>query len=116
MGSCVSSGGRPYKSFESAIDKAEQDAKDENRGFVSLYNRSDWPYWSDTDGDNQNTRHELLISQSLTGVTFNTEDECVVMHGTWYGKYSGNTLNHSKELDLDHVVPLKFAHSHGGDT
>jgi hypothetical protein len=116
MDLCISSGGRAYKGFESAIDKAEQEAIDENRSFVSLYNRSDWPHWSDTDGDCQNTRHELLISQSLTEVTFKAEDKCIVMLSTWYGKYSGNTFSDSKELDLDHVVPLKFAHGHGGDS
>jgi 5-methylcytosine-specific restriction endonuclease McrA len=115
MDLCISSGGRVYKGFESGIDKAEQEAIDENRSFVSLYNRSDWPHWSDTDGDCQNTRHELLIRQSLTAVTFKTEDECIVMSGTWHCKYSGNTFNDSKELDLDHVVPLKFAQGHGGD-
>lgn len=115
MGSCIASGGRAYSGFKSSIDKAEQEAIDENRSFVLLYNRSDWPHWLDTDGDCQNTRHELLTGQSLTEVTFKTDNKCIVMRGTWYGKYSGNTFNESKELDLDHVVPLKFAHGHGGD-
>jgi hypothetical protein len=116
MDLCISSGGRAYSGFQSSIDEAEQEAIDENRGFVSLYNRSDWPHWSDTDRDCQNMRHELLISQSFAEVTFKTEDKCIVLLGTWHGKYSGNTFNDSKELDLDHVVPLKFAHGHGGDS
>ena len=116
MDLCIASGGRAYSGFQSSIEEAEQEAIDENRSFVSLYNRSDWPHWSDNDGDCQNTRHELLLSQSLTEVTFKTEDECIVMYGSWYDNYSGNAFNDSKELDLDHVVPLKFAHGHGGDT
>jgi hypothetical protein len=113
---CIASGGRPYKAFESSIDKAEQEAINEGRDFVSLYNRSDWPHWLDIDGDCQDTRHELLLSQSLTEVTFKDEDNCIVMNGTWYGKYSGDTFSDSKDLDLDHVVPLAFAHGHGGDS
>jgi hypothetical protein len=116
MDLCLSSGGRAYSGFKSPINIAEQEAIDDNRSFVSLYNRSDWPHWSDTDGDCQSTRHELLISQSLTEVTFKTEDKCIVMLGAWNDKYSGNTFNDSKELDLDHVVPLKFAHGHDGDS
>lgn len=115
MDLCILSGGRIYSGFKSAVNIAEQKAIDANRSFVWLYNRSDWPHWSDADGDCQNTRHELLVSQSLTEVTFAAEDECIVMRGTWYGKYSGNIFNDSKELDLDHIVPLKFAHGHGGD-
>lgn len=113
---CIASGGKPYKGFESSIDKAEQEAISEGRDFVSLYNRSDWPHWLDIDGDCQNTRHELLFSQSLTEVTFKEKDDCIVMIGTWYGKYSGEVFYNAKDIDLDHVVPLAFAHSHGGDS
>jgi hypothetical protein len=38
-----------------------------------------------------------------------------VLSGEWYGTYTGYTFIISKELDLDHIVPLKFAHGHGGD-
>ena len=115
MDLCISSGGRPYKGFKSSIDIAEQEAIDENRSFVTLYNRSDWNHWIDADSDCQNTRHELLISTSKIAVGFKSDDQCNVLTGSWYDPYSGENYSNSKDLDLDHVVPLKFAHGHGGD-
>jgi hypothetical protein len=112
---CVSSGGRPYKNYKSNIDLAEQEAIDENRSFVSLYNRDEWRHWIDSDSDCQNTRHELLISTSSRPVKFKTDNECNVLTGSWYDPYSGQNYSISKDLDLDHVVPLKFANGHGGD-
>lgn len=115
MQSCIDAGGKPYKSFQSNIDKAEQEAIEEGRSFVTLYSRDDWPHWSDSDNDCQNTRHEILISTSKTPVTFKTGDGCNVASGEWFDQYSGDTFFDSTDLDLDHVVPLKFAHGHGGD-
>jgi hypothetical protein len=115
MQSCIDAGGKPYKSFKSNIDKAEEEAIEEGRSFVTLYNRNDWPHWSDDDKDCQNTRHELLISTSKKAVAFKTDDGCNVATGEWFDPYSGNTYFKSTELDLDHIVPLKFAHGHGAD-
>jgi hypothetical protein len=114
MQSCIDAGGKPYRSFKSNIDKAEEEAIEEGRSFVTLYNRNDWPHWSDDDKDCQNTRHELLISTSKKAVAFKTEKGCNVATGEWFDPYSGNTYFKSTELDLDHIVPLKFAHGHGG--
>jgi hypothetical protein len=115
MDLCIASGGRAYKGFESSIDIAEQDAIDENRSFVSLYNRDDWEHWIDSDKDCQNTRHELLIATSSIPVKFKSDRECNVLSGSWYDPYSGETFTNSTDLELDHVVPLKFAHGHGAD-
>lgn len=112
---CIKAGGRLPKSKTNQIDLARKEAIDENRAFVTLYSRDEWPHWTDSDKDCQNTRHELLIASSSSTVGFKTAKECIVITGEWYDPYSGNTYNKSDELDLDHVVPLKFAHGHGGD-
>jgi hypothetical protein len=112
VSACIASGGRLPKG---AFNNATNEAIDEGRDFVSLYNRSDWPHWIDDDGDCQNTRHELLISTSQTKVKFKTDEGCNVLTGSWYDPYSGETYTDSVALDLDHVVPLKFAHGRGGD-
>lgn len=108
---CLNSGGRLPKS---QMNKAVRDAVKENRDFIVLYDRSDWPHWHDDDGDCQNTRHELLLATSQLGVDFKSAKECNVLTGLWYGPYGGQTFTDSAALDLDHIVPLKFAHGHGG--
>jgi hypothetical protein len=97
------------------MEKAIDEATERGNAFVKLCDRSDWPHWSDDDKDYQNTRHEILISTSKKQVEFKTEKGCNVAIGEWYDPYSGNSYLDSAELDLDHIVPLKFAHGHGGD-
>jgi hypothetical protein len=115
IAACIDAGGRLPKGKTNQIDNATNEAINEGRAFVSLYNRSDWPHWLDDDKDCQNTRHEILIQASTKPVEFKTDNECNVLTGEWYDPYSGETFTTSKELDLDHIVPLKFAHGHGAD-
>jgi hypothetical protein len=115
VAACIADGGRLPKSKTNAIDKATDEATDQGRDFVGLYDRSDWPHWLDSDRDCQNTRHEILIQTSKKPVSFKSDKECNVLSGEWYDPYSGDTYIVSNELDLDHIVPLKFAHGHGAD-
>ena len=111
---CLESGGRLPKA-KSAYQQAEKEALNEGRAFTSNYDRVDWPHWIDDDNDCQNTRHEMLILKSKTSVVFKSGNGCQVTVGEWYDPYSGETFVDSTVLDLDHIVPLKFAHGHGGD-
>jgi len=115
IAACIDAGGRLPKSQTKQVDKAIDEAVEQGNAFVTLYDRSDWPHWSDDDRDCQNTRHEILISTSKKVVEFKTENGCNVSTGEWFDPYSGNTYFNSVELDLDHIVPLKFAHGHGAD-
>ena len=115
IAACIDAGGRLPKSQTKQVDQAIDEAIEQGNAFVTLYDRSDWPHWSDDDKDCQNTRHELLISTSKKQVEFKTEKGCNVATGEWYDPYSGNTYFSSTDLDLDHIVPLKFAHGHGAD-
>jgi hypothetical protein len=81
---------------------------------IPEYDRSDWDHWVDSDYDCQNTRHEILIRESLAPVTFEGGSQCRVTTGRWYGPYLGRFFTRSSDLDLDHVIPLKWAHGHGG--
>lgn len=80
------------------------------------YNRSDWNHWEDFDRDCQNTRHELLIAQSLVEVTYTSDSRCYVATGAWQGPYTGKVFTSASEVQIDHVIALRYAHEYGGAT
>jgi hypothetical protein len=78
------------------------------------YDRDDWKHWVDEDRDCQNTRHEVLIDESLAKVAFKTDRKCQVAMGEWFDPYTGETVTDATRLDIDHMIPLKNAHNSGG--
>ena len=80
---------------------------------IPEYDRSDWRHWIDEDGDCQDARQEVLVEESLTPVTFETDRECRVASGRWYGAFTGVYTGDPEDLDIDHMVPLKNAHLSG---
>ena len=79
------------------------------------YDRGEWhPRWRDNDRDCQDTRQEVLISESTLPVTYTTAEECRVAAGEWRGKYTGLVFTDPGDLDVDHLVPLANAHRSGG--
>ena len=77
------------------------------------YDRGDWRHWVDADGDCQDARQEVLVAESLDQVTFETDRECRVETGRWYGAFDGHDLGNPGYLDVDHMVPLHNAHLSG---
>ena len=77
------------------------------------YDRSDWPHWSDDDGDCMDARHETLAAQSARQVRTDRHG-CRVTAGVWFGPYTGQVFTDPTDLDVDHVVPLQEAHDSGG--
>lgn len=58
--------------------------------------------WLDLDGDGFDTREEMLALSAITG-------------RGWHGLYSGSLIDDPGRLDIDHVVPLAWAWSHGAN-
>ena len=87
-----------------------------NEAGTKRYNRKDWRHWIDEDGDCQNTRAEILISQSEFSVEFATSRQCRVVKGSWLGGLTGIRLLDASDVDIDHVIPLSYAHRHGGSS
>ena len=79
---------------------------------IPKYNRDLFGGWSDADQDCQNTRHELLQELSTLEVTFSS-NTCRVMHGQWLDPYTDKIFFESKLVDIDHLVPLKYAWDRG---
>ncbi len=68
--------------------------------------------WIDENGDCISTRHEVLAQESLVPPTM-SPDGCKVVAGLWYGLYTARTFTDPRDLDIDHLVPLKEAHQSG---
>lgn len=78
------------------------------------YIRDEWRHWIDEDGDCMNTRHEVLLEESVRPVTFADSDQCKIESGSWIGPFTGKQFDDPGVLDIDHMVPLKNAHLSGG--
>lgn len=100
-------------SSRAQVADATREADREGRPYSKLYNRSDWPHWSDHDGDCMNTRHEILKSSSQRPPKL-SPDGCYVSAGLWHDPYSGKSYQRASDLDIDHIVPLAYAHARGG--
>ncbi len=81
---------------------------------LNKYQRSDWRHWSDLDHDCLNTRHELLQERSEAEVKHKPRDHCHVIRGRWTDPYTGKVWYRASDVDIDHIIPLKWAHEHGG--
>jgi hypothetical protein len=77
------------------------------------YDRGAWQHWIDADGDCENTRTEILIRDSLVRPILT--DGCVVLTGLWVDPYSLQVFRVARDLDVDHVIPLAWAHAHGAE-
>jgi|TARA_B100002003_G_C14009517_1_gene487067 hypothetical protein len=105
----------PCFSIHQQSDKATQEAEREGYSFTTLYSRDDWNHWIDADGDCQDTRAEILIRDSQQPVQFKSNRQCRVTGGLWALPYTGGTVTNASQIDIDHIIPLKWAHGHGGD-
>lgn len=80
------------------------------------YNRKEWKHWRDLDKDGENTRQEVLIEENLASPDSTKYDEKGrIAQGRWICMFTGDTIYNARELDVDHLVPLKEAHLSGGE-
>jgi hypothetical protein len=79
------------------------------------YDRKNWKHWVDADKDCQDTRQEVLISESDVLVTFKDGKECKVASGRWLCPYTDQMFTDPRKLDVDHMVTLRDAFDSGGN-
>ena len=110
LDACLDSGGKlpDGVSFASVRQAQEQQSR------LRSYERSAFGHgWDDADGDCQDSRAEALVAQSTTNVRFADESRCRVVSGRWISPFTGKVIQNSSEIDIDHVVPLKWAWKRG---
>ena len=76
------------------------------------YDRDRFGYPADQDGDECDTRAEVLIRDSSTPAQVDSVG-CTVLAGDWDSAYDDRTWTDPAELEIDHVVALKEAHDSG---
>lgn len=80
----------------------------------SVYSRSEFGSgWVDSDKDCQNTRMEVLKAQSTAPVRFRTNKQCHIIAGRWISVFTNNVIQDPTIIDIDHLVPLKWAWLNG---
>lgn len=104
-----------YSSKEEAVNalKTISIAEADNSDYSGDVRNKQYGAWKNKSGSN--TRAEVLKAQAKTF----TEDEGKITSGEWYIPYSGETVvcddksEVSKNLQIDHVIPVSYAHRHG---
>ncbi|WP_457252994.1 GmrSD restriction endonuclease domain-containing protein [Pedococcus sp. P5_B7] len=77
------------------------------------YDRAKFQDWIDANGDCQNTRAEVLVSESLVPVSYTSSNRCYVRSGKWVSKWDGRTWTNPADVDIDHHVALAEAWGSG---
>lgn len=76
------------------------------------YDRNAYGGWIDESGNCHNTRAETLMASS-TGPVHMRDNGCTVDRGKWFDPYTGKTFTDASDIDIDHLVPLAWAHARG---
>lgn len=113
---CLMQGRLPknYRPQPGALQTQTHERKASKPKVSSNYNRNKFGSWIDEDGDCQNTRHELL-GQLSTQKPSHTSNGCRVLRGRWLDPYTNKVFLDASKLDVDHLVPLKWAWDHGAN-
>jgi len=80
-------------------------ARETNAG----YDREKFPHWVDADGDCEDARAEVLITESRATTT----GDCTIQTGEWFSYYDRETWTDASDVDIDHMVPLAEAWGSG---
>jgi hypothetical protein len=72
------------------------------------YDRDKFRHWVDANNDCQDTRDEVLDTESVTEVS-----GCDITTGEWKSYYDGEVWTDSSDVDIDHLVPLAEAWDSG---
>lgn len=77
------------------------------------YDRAKFTHWVDANGDCQDTRQEVLISESKVTPTYTSSRHCTLAKGKWVSPWDGRTWTNPSDVDIDHHVALAEAWGSG---
>lgn len=87
------------------------------------YDRDEWNHWISVRSC-WDVRKEVLARDAVPGSlvlqdkngkeTTDVKKACNIVSGKWIDPYSGVTITDPKGIDIDHVIPLKYTATHGG--
>lgn len=66
-----------------------------------------------TDTTCYNTRAKVLMRDSKVPVQFKSYNKCLVQYGQWDDAYSNRVYTEARDIQIDHMVPLKNAYISG---
>lgn len=71
--------------------------------------------WIDDPSDDtcMNTRAKVLVRGSLKPVKMGGSRGCIVVSGQWSDPYTGQDFSQARDMQIDHLVPLKQAYMTG---
>ena len=76
------------------------------------YRRQDWPHWDRTESGCDVRRD--VIARDASHVSQDPDRACAFVVLALRDPYGGEEIREPARVDVDHVVPLKWAHEHGG--
>ena len=89
----------------------------DHSGKYEPYDRRKYRHWTDDNRDCIDTRGEVLLRDDISGtakpVRSGSGNKCRITGGQWIDPYTGSKISNAKEIDIDHLVPLKNAHESG---
>lgn len=87
------------------------------------YEREEWNHWIDSRSC-WSVREAVLARDAQAGslvmkdksgnATSDVSVACDIVSGVWVDPYTGSQFTNPRDLDIDHMIPLKYAATHGG--
>jgi hypothetical protein len=77
------------------------------------YDRKLFPHWIDEDRNGCNARYEVLIAEAIVKPAIS--GRCQLTGGRWFSQFDGKRIIDSRQLDVDHFVPLAEAWRSGAN-
>ncbi len=77
------------------------------------YLEEDWPHWL-TQGGCKDARTIVLEATSRAPVTWTNPRQCEIREGLWIDQYTGEELTRAAQVEVDHVIPPRYANATNG--